>query len=157
MAEWVEPYDAELADITGGRPLTWEPNAPDAVLLCDDLGRGALAQNSHPDDPDQRTVVLRFDEVFLAQMGPPNDEGISSHRLYEAGLKDVRWMGLVRDSALATQVMQMHARVNGEPQLQPLHFIVLSKERVVEVLAANMDVFRLSGRTHHTAAACLSL
>jgi hypothetical protein len=54
VAERVELYDLHL-DV----PLRWEPNAPEAFLVSDDMGRGALAQHAHPDDPDQRCVVLR--------------------------------------------------------------------------------------------------
>ena len=69
VTERVEPYDLAL-----GVPLRWEPNAPDVFLVSDDMGRGALAQRAHPDDPDQRCVVLRWDVVSYALMGPPNDE-----------------------------------------------------------------------------------
>ena len=53
MAERVEPMP--------GVDVTWEPNAPNAVLVSDDFGRGALAVRAHPNDSDQRVVLLRFD------------------------------------------------------------------------------------------------
>jgi hypothetical protein len=39
--------------------------------MSDDMGRGALAQHAQPDDPDQCCVVLRWDVVSYAVMGPP--------------------------------------------------------------------------------------
>jgi hypothetical protein len=72
-AERVEPHHPAV-----GVPLRWEPNAPDAFLVSDDMARGALAQRAHPDDPDQRCVVLRWDVVSYALMGPPNDEARNS-------------------------------------------------------------------------------
>lgn len=57
-----------------GVDVKWEPNAPEAVLVSDDMWRGALALSAHPSDPDQRAVVLRFDLMSYALMAPPNDE-----------------------------------------------------------------------------------
>ena len=79
-----------------GVDITWEPNAPDATLISDDLGRGALALKAHPSDSDQRTVVLRFDLVIYSVMTPPNDEGLNHHPLYDRGLKGLLWLGVVR-------------------------------------------------------------
>jgi hypothetical protein len=67
VAERVEPMP--------GVDVTWDPNAPDAVLFADDFGRGALALRAHPDDSDQRTGVLRFDLVIYALMTPPTTRG----------------------------------------------------------------------------------
>jgi len=64
VAERVEPHDVHISV-----PLRWEPNAPEAFLVSDDMGRGALAQRAHPDDADQRCVVLRWDVVSYALMG----------------------------------------------------------------------------------------
>jgi hypothetical protein len=148
VAERVEPYDLHL-DV----PLRWEPNAPEAFLVSDDMGRGALAQRAHPDDPDRRCVVLRWDVVRYALMGPPNDEALHQHRLYDAGLKDVMWVGVVRDSTLVTALRPMWSRAAA---MVPLHYVVVSKECMVEVLAENVDVFRLDGSPRQAAPASLS-
>ncbi|MDQ1581747.1 MAG: hypothetical protein QOD05_2522 [Microbacteriaceae bacterium] len=147
MAEQVEPYDLVL-----GFPLRWEPNAPHALFLSDDEGRVALAQVAHPDDPDQRCVVLVWDDAIFAEMTPPNDEARHLHRLYDAGLRDVMWVGIVRDSALATQLRPMWAKV-GERSATPLHYVVLSKECVIEVLAMNVDCLRIPGAPREAALA----
>jgi hypothetical protein len=147
MAERVEPYDLML-----GFPLRWEPNAPGALLVSDDEGRAALAQRAHPDDPDQRCVVLRWDGAIFAQMTPPNDEARHLHRLYGAGLRGLLWLGIVRDSALAAQLRPMWTQV-GERRAQPLHYVVPSKECVVEVLAENVDCFRIAGDPREAAPA----
>lgn len=148
MAERVEPYDLHLDG-----PLRWEPNAPEAFLVSDDMGRGALAQRAHPDDSDQRCVVLRWDVVHYALMGPPNDEALNQHRLYDAGLKHMLWLGVVRDSTLVTTLRPMWSRAVA---MVPLHYIVVSKECVVEVLAENVDVFRLDGSPRQAAPSSLS-
>lgn len=146
MAERVEPYDL-------GIPVRWEPNAPDAVLISDDQGRGALAQRAHPDDSDQRCVVLRWDGVIHAQMGPPNDEARSHHPLYDVGLQDILWLGIVRESSLVARLRPMWSRVGDDLHITPLHYLVVSKECVVEVLAENVDVFRIAGRPREAAPA----
>jgi hypothetical protein len=117
------------------------------------MGRGALAQRAHPDDPDQRCVVLRWDVVSYALMGPPNDEALSQHRLYEAGLKDVDWLGVVRDSTLVEGMRPLFGR---HAVFVPLHYVVVSKECVVEVLAENVDVFRIGGSPREAAPSSLS-
>jgi hypothetical protein len=148
VSERVEPYDLHL-----GVPLRWEANAPDAFLVSDDMGRGALAQRAHPDDPDQRCVVLRWDAVSYTLMGPPNDEARNQHRLYQAGLKDVNWLGVVRDSSLVAGLRPMFGR---RAVFVPLHYVVVSKECVVEVLAENVDVFRIGGSPRQAAPSSLS-
>lgn len=148
MAERVEPYD-----LARGVPLSWEPNAPDAFLVSDDMGHSALAQQAHPDDPDQRCVVLRWEIVSYALMGPPNDEARNQHRLYEAGLKHVDWLGVVRDSSLVAGLRPMFGR---GVRLVPLHYVVVSKECVVEVLAENVDVLRIGGTPRQAAPSSLS-
>jgi hypothetical protein len=148
VAEWVEPYDFPI-----GFPLRWEPNAPEACLLSDDMGRGALAQRAHPDDPDQRCFVLCWDVVHYALMSPPNDGARNQHRLYRAGLKDLDWLGVVRDSELVKALEPMWRLEGG---FVPLHYVVVSKRCVVEVLAENVDVFRIEGRPREAAASSLT-
>ena len=129
------------------------PNVPDAFLVSDDMGRGALAQRAHPDDPDQRCVVLRWDGVSYALMGPPNDEARDQHRLYQAGLTDVNWLGVVRESSLVAGLRPMFGR---GAAFVPPHYVVVSKECVVEVLAENVDVFRIGGSPRQAAPSSLS-
>ncbi|MFW6599744.1 hypothetical protein ACQBAU_10085 [Propionibacteriaceae bacterium Y2011] len=147
MKERVEAHDLPI-----GEPLRWEPNAPDAFLVTDDMWRAALAQRAHPDDPDQRCVVLRWDVASCTLMSPPNDEARFHHRLYEAGLKDVDWLGVVRNSSL---VLSLRPMVSSHFVFVPLHYIVVSKECVVEVLAQDVDVFRIAGSTREAAPASL--
>jgi hypothetical protein len=86
-------------------------------------------------------------------MAPPNDEARHLHRLYEAGLKDVDWLGIVRDSRLVTALRPMWSRGGG---FVPLHYVVVSKECVVEVLAENVDAFRITGTPREAAPGSLS-
>lgn len=43
------------------------------------MGRGALPQRAHPDDPDQRGVALRWDGIIYALLAPPNNAGRHQH------------------------------------------------------------------------------
>lgn len=148
MSQRVEPYDLGL-----GVPLRWEPNAPEAFLVTDDMGRGALAQRAHPNDPDPRCVVLRWDVVHYSLLGPPNDEARDQHRLYEAGLRDVDWLGVVHDSEL---VAALRPTWHSQAGFVPLHYVVVSKECVVEVVAENVDAFRVDGNPRQAAPSSLS-
>src|SRR5580765_96385 len=147
VAEHVIPYDL-ASDIEFG----WEPNAPDAVLFCDDFGRAALAQRAHPDDPDQRCVVLRWDMVIHAQLTPPNDEGRQEHRLYDAGVRDLLWLGVVQESRLVQELKPCWPRA-GESRAVPIHYVVVAKECIVEVVALDVEVYRVDGRPRQAAAA----
>lgn len=149
MVEHIIPYDLVLDNAFG-----WEPNAPDAVLVSDDFGRAALAQNAHPDDPDQRCAVLRLDMVILAQLAPPNDEGRHEHRLYDVGLRDLLWLGVVQESKLVEQLKSFWPRA-GDRRGVPIHYVVVSKECVVEVVAMDVDVFRIDGRPRQASSASL--
>jgi hypothetical protein len=146
MPERVEPF------IALGESLQWEPNAPEAVLVSDDEGRAALAVRAHPDDPDQRCVVLRWDFAIVSTLGAPNDEGLHEHRLFEKGLRDLLWLGVVRDSVLVDQLRPMWHRV-GDRYALPMHFVLPLKECVVEVVAENVDVFRIDGHPRNAAPA----
>ena len=83
-------------------------------------------------------------------MTPPNDEARSHHPLYDLGLKNLTWLGVVRDSSLVARLRPSWSPV-AELRLQPMHFVALCKECVVEVVAANVDVFRLDGGTREAA------
>jgi len=120
---------------------------------CRTTWRAALAQRAHPDAPDQRCVVLRWDVVSYALMGPPNDEARNRHRLCEAGLKDVYRLGIVRDSSL---VAALRPTLPSGAVFVPLHYVVVSKESVVEILARDVDVFRIAGSPGQAALSSLS-
>ena len=45
-------------DVQAGLNVNWEPNAPEAVLVSNDLARTVSAARAHMDDADQRNVVL---------------------------------------------------------------------------------------------------
>ena len=152
MAEHVEPYEPAIEAFVG-----WDPNTPDAVLQCDDFARAALALRPHPDDTDQRCVVLRWDMVLLATMGPPNGEGLEHHRLYNKGLSGITWIGLVRQSDLVSELRPMWMSVASDLRMMPVHYVVLTKQCVVEVLAADEEVFRLAGETRTAVAECFAL
>lgn len=137
-----------------GWDVAWDPNAPEAVLISDDSGRGALGLRAQASDSDQRTVVLRFDLVIYALMTPPNDEALSHHRLYDSGLRNLLSLGVVRDSSLVARLRPSWSPV-ADLRLQPMHFIAICKECVVEVVAADVEVFRLDGGTREAALAAV--
>lgn len=125
MTERVVPIDLDVR---------WEPNAPEAVLVVTDLGVARLTLEPHPDDPDRPPVVLTWLRVVASRFGPYNDEGIHHHPLWAAGLRDVLWAGEVLDSSWMTAV-------SGAVYMAPAHhFVVRTKEAVVEVLADAMTL-----------------
>lgn len=128
---------------------TWQPNAPDAVLVSTDLGRSALGLYSHPSDLDRRCVVLLWEGCHLAQIGSPNDEAMNHHPLYECGLWDVLWLGEVLDSERIAALTPMAFHPPHR------HFIVLTKERMVEVVADSIEIQRRGGSTLEAASAAL--
>ena len=141
VAEHVEALDLGV---------TWEPNAPDAMLLSADLGPTSLALQAHPNDPDDRCVVLVWNGCRYACMAPPNDEAISGHRLWEKGLRGPLWAGVVRDSELV-QDLERRNRVHpihSASLFEGLtHYVVPLKECVVEVVAREVAVHRVEGTT----------
>jgi hypothetical protein len=138
--------------------VVWEPNAPEAILACNDHGRAVLALNPHGDDPDRRCVVLVWTGARSACLASPNDEAISGHRLYQKGLDAVLWAGRVIDSE-AIRALEHQNRVH--PRHDPsrfeglLHHVVLSKERVAEVIATTLSIRRLDGPTLDAATAAM--
>lgn len=147
MAEAVTPIQPSVS---------WEPNAPNAVLLSDDFARAVLALNPHHDDPDIRAVVIIWEGVRYASMGSQKDEARSGHRLYEKGLRDLQGIGLVEDSELIAD-LELANRVHPfhEPQwfLNMSHHILPLKETTVEVVAASFSVVRVTGSTVHAVVA----
>jgi hypothetical protein len=141
VAEHVETFDLGV---------TWDPNAPDAVLLTGDFGPTALALQAHPDDQDGRCVVLVWAACRLACMTPPNDEAISGHRLWEKGLRETRWAGVVHDSELIDGLERQN-RVHPQHSASLFegltHYVLPLKECVVEVVAREVAVRRVEGTT----------
>lgn len=137
MAEHVVPVDV-LTD--------WAPDAPHAVLLSDDAGTTALALTAHRDDVDQRCVVLVWRRSCWASLrhGPA-----SVHPLYEHGLRDVRGVGVVRQSE---RVPELAWRAGGEL----VHHVVQLADNTVEVIAEVLTVERIPGTTAEAAAAALA-
>ena len=80
--------------------VVWEPNVPQAVLLLDDLGKTVLALQPRGDDDHDRCVVFQWTGVRSATLAGPNDEAVSGYRLWSKGLRDVLWVGRVRNSEL---------------------------------------------------------
>ncbi len=141
VTEQVEPFDLGV---------TWEPNAPSACLVSDDMGKTALALMPHGDDLDQRCVVILWSGTHSACLSDPNDEAISGHRLYAKGLADVLWAGVVRNSeAVAALVRQNAVHPFHDPsRFQDLvHHVLPMKECVAEVIAQTMAIRRFDSPT----------
>lgn len=142
-----------------GLSVRWEPNAPAGVLVSDETGRAALAVRAHPDDADQRNIVLIWSGVELASLGAPNDEAISGHPLWRAGLSDLLWLGLVESSDLIARLKkQTSVHPSHDPRRYEFldHYIAPLKECVVEVAARSVEVHRHRGTTLEAAVAALS-
>jgi hypothetical protein len=152
MTERVEPLDLGVE---------WDPNNPSAVFMSDDAGHGLLALRPHLRDTDQRSVVLQWEGVLYAQVGGPNDEALHEHPLHAKGLADLMWAGVVTESALAASLRGMWSETvwsaEGFVPRQVVHFVILTKEELVEVLASKVEVTRKEGSTRQAAAALLEL
>ncbi|MCC2322747.1 hypothetical protein [Cellulomonas xiejunii] len=130
--------------------VLWEPNAPEAVIVSQDAVL-TLALRAHPDDIDQRTVVLRWSGVVWWCAGAPNDEAVASHRLYQKGLDRVLWSGRVERSELVESLAPGSPRASGST-----HDVVLLKEETVEVVACAVEVLRADGTPRDAARIALS-
>ncbi|HEY9471823.1 MAG TPA: hypothetical protein VIQ76_19620 [Propionibacteriaceae bacterium] len=124
--------------------LIWDPNDPQAALLSLDNGPAVLGLKAHFDDPDQRTVVLRWDWAVACSMLGFNDEGRWAHRLYSVGLDRLLWLGVVEGTDWPTPPVAYKTVMR--------HYIAPLKECVVEVLAPDI-VFERSDRPPTLAAA----
>lgn len=139
------PSMAERVVPVGGH-LTWEPNAPEAVLLSDDHRRSILGLRAHPDDPDRRCVLFVWHDVRYVLMSDPNDEALSGHRLYSRGLRDLRWLGVVEQSELVNTLEKQNSvhALHGPARFGPLvHHVLMLKECAIEVVARELSVNRL--------------
>lgn len=145
MAERVEPLDLGV---------TWEPNAPSAVLVCNDEGLAVLALRAYFNDPDTRCVVVVWQGVRFSSLSDTNDEAVSGHRLYGSGLSEVRWAGHVQGSEIVA-ALERQNRVHPHHQASRFnelhHHILLTKECVAEVVAEGVRVRRVEGTTLYAA------
>jgi hypothetical protein len=138
--------------------VTWEPNAPDAVLVSNDFGKTALGLNAHADDEDKNCVVLVWTGTRSACLADPNDEAISGHRLYAKGLEGVLWAGEVHESELIRDLERqnrVHPRHQASRFESLMHHILLLKECVAEVVAEEVEVRRLNGPTLDAASSAM--
>ena len=126
--------------------LTWEPNAPDAVLVSGDNSIAVLALNANVDDPSREAVVFTWAGCQGARLEPWNDEGILDHPLWGDGLKDVHWIGELASSYWLDEHPGSAGRDNGLR-----HFVLPLKECVIEVLADSFSISRRPGPTYEAA------
>lgn len=96
-----------------------------------------LKLGPHPDDTNQRAVILEFGGVRHAAIGFPNDEGRPHHRLWQRGLSNVHWIGVVEGSELVEAVIQSSAHPS-----RLTHWVILLKEETVEVVGETLEVKR---------------
>ena len=128
--------------------VRWNPGVPGAVLIVTDTSLAALALNPHPDDASPDRVVLVWSGTCEAAMGAPNDEALSGHRLYERGLADLVWAGIVKDSERIADLERrnrVHPHHNPERFTRLRHFILPLKEGTAEIIAEDVQVQRHSG------------
>lgn len=148
LSEQVEPL--ELA-------VSWEPNAPEAILISNDLGVTSLAVRADVDDLDQRCVVFVWRGTRSASMTPPNDEALAGHCLYDKGLRGAP-AGVVQNSALVSELERqnrVHPAHNARSLARLTHHVLSLKESVIEVVARTLTVERHHGSTMTAAAASL--
>lgn len=155
------PYGERVAERVEAVDLgvVWEPNAPDAVLVSNDVGPAGLALRAYPGDHDERCVLLIWAGCYFASTMALNDEAISGHRLWAKGLSEILWAGVVNQSELILtleQQDQVHPP-HGSSRLAGLvHYVIVLKECVVEVIARGVAVQRVDGTTAEAALRALS-
>lgn len=138
--------------------IRWEPNSPAAVLIVTDAGLTALALAPHPADTDGSCVVLVWSGTHETVMGAPNDEARPGHRLYECGLAELTWAGVVEHSeriACLEQGNRAHPQHDAERFSRLHHYILPLKEGTVEVIAETVAVQRQPGPPLHAASLAL--
>ena len=109
-----------------------------------------LALKPHHNDTDRRCVALVWSGTRSACLADPNDEAKSGHRLYESGLSNVLWAGLVRDSETIVALERANrVHPNHDPtRFESLqHHVILLKECAAEVVAEAVTVQRFEGTT----------
>lgn len=117
--------------------VTWDPNDVNPARMVAANGLCELRLGPHPDDSDRRDIVLCFQGVRHASLGSPNDEARPTHRLWQRGLRDVEWAGVVYNSELTDAVI--HALAH---RTDLTHWIILLKEETAEVLAQRCEAKR---------------
>ncbi len=145
--------------VGSGLRVTWDPNAPEAVMISDDQGRTVMAVHAHPDDQDQRNVVFEWSRVESASLSAPNDEALSGHPLWNAGLKDVQWLALVQGSERIRALRRQNAvHPMHDPRRYDFldHYIAPLKECVAEVVASQLVIHRVEGTTLQAAVNALA-
>lgn len=138
MAEYVVNIDLGV---------TWDPNAPDAALTAFDNGTATLRLSPHSADDDERDVLLVWSGAKVALMEPPNDEAITGHRLFLAGLNAVRCIGEVAESTLISELERanrVHPRRDPAPYASLRHWIVPLKECTIEIIAQSLQARRVN-------------
>ena len=140
--------------------VIWDPNAPEAVLISDDSGRTALALNPRWDDEAAGCVVLIWGSSWSC-MSEPNDEALPGHRLYDSGLKTVRWGGIVEDSALVAELARQENVMfpgQGDGYADDYtHYVLTLKECFIEVVGSKVRLHRHKGSTLDSAVVGLTL
>jgi acetyl-CoA acetyltransferase len=131
VAEYVVPLDVMVR---------WDAIAPAAEIAGPVDGVAAVALAPHPDDADQRTVILRWTGARSVTISDPHAP-LSRHRLYEHGLRDIAWMGVVRNTGVDPEGLVQH--------------LVLLDDRTVEVVAELLTVQRSKGSTADVAQAAV--
>lgn len=94
-----------------------------------------------------------------ASMAGPNDEAISGHRLYEMGLSELSWAGVVQQSELVQALERQdraHPAHDRSRYSQLAHHVLLLKEGVVEVAARALTIERRAGSTLAAAVAVIT-
>jgi hypothetical protein len=84
--------------------VRWDGNVEHGVLLVQDGGPAKPRLLARIDDPDQRAVEIEWRGTRATRTESSNDEAISGHPLYDAGLRDVHWAGEVYDSDLIAEL-----------------------------------------------------
>jgi hypothetical protein len=101
----------------------------------------------------QPTTSSVWHGVLDARSGSPNDEAVSLYPLYKNGLSEILWAGVVQESstvALNRKYWSSKVVVAGgglTDRTMPTHYVIPTKECLIEVLADRVEVHRIDGDT----------
>jgi hypothetical protein len=137
--------------------VIWNAEAPwSTTLLIGSVGRTLLAL---PAADNQGWVVLTWYArgAVMHRAGPAGDvDPIAGHRLYRHGLDRVQWAGEVLDSDWVAAI-EARERVTpnalpGARSAQSRHYVIVTKDSVVEVVASRIEILRIAARSGEEAA-----
>ncbi len=103
---------------------------------------GTNPRSISPTTAGQSIAILTADPYRVFQFGPPNDEAIRGHRLYELGLQPYSAFEVLNSSWIASQEKANRVHSSHTPELFSgyRHFILTFHDSTLEFIARSFSV-----------------